>query len=372
MIIKSIKVTNLRNIQSKKLDFSDQLNIFYGDNGAGKSSILEALYTLGHGRSFRTARHAKVIQTESDAFQVFSEFYNPQKEKHHKLGIQRHRNGDVVIKLDQEKIAKLSYLTKTLPLQILAPEQYELLTKGPSARRKLLDWGVFHVEHGFLSLWQNVHRLLSQRNSALKTAKSYNEIIAWDRQLVPASESIDKLRKDYVKLLSPIFSKTLSAFLPSVKPELRLYSGWKQDEQLADILVQQFALDNKTGFTRSSINKADLKIYLDNQLASDYLSRGQQKLVTTALKLSQLELMQQHTGICPVFLLDDIGAELDKKHQEVLLDYLANQPKNQQIFITSVLLDPLKSLIKGYNKAKLFHVEHGVIKEKHHSNNSGL
>ncbi|WP_251358544.1 DNA replication/repair protein RecF [Kangiella sp. TOML190] len=363
MQIQQLKIGQLRNIRSCQLELSQQLNIFYGSNGAGKSSLLEAIYTLGNGRSFRTARHAKVIQEGMDSFNVFAQFRTDQPHSQ-KIGLIRQRNGDIQIKLNGDKVTKLSNLSKTLPMQILAPEQYELLSKGPSGRRKLLDWGVFHVEHSFLSLWQKALKILQQRNQALKQVTRYQQLSPWDQQLIPVSLEIDTKRQEYIKAIEPIFQQLLAAFLPSITTELNLYSGWKSGESLEQVLLRQFALDVKTGFTHSSIQKADLKILVDGQAAADQLSRGQQKLVTIALKLAQVQLMQQLTKRCPIFLLDDIGAELDIDHQKVLLDFLAKQPKNQQIFITSVHLDPLKRLIKGYNRVKLFHVEHGVITEE--------
>lgn len=373
MQIQSLKIGQLRNISSCQLQFSDQLNIFYGQNGAGKSSLLEAIYTLGNGKSFRTAKHSKVINETAEAFTVFAQFQNGQQ--NHKIGLMRQRNGEIQIKLDGEKITKLSSLSLSLPMQILAPEQYELLTKGPSGRRKLLDWGVFHVEHSFLQDWQRALKVLKQRNQALKQMDhskqsnsnyqklNYQQIEPWDKQLIPLSMAIHQKRLDYIKELEPIYQEILKAFLPHIESGFQLYPGWKSDETLEQVLIRQFETDLKTGFTHSSIQKADLKILVNGKVAAEQLSRGQQKLVTIALKLAQLKLMQQHRETYPVFLLDDIGAELDIQHQQILLDFLANQPKNQQIFITSVHLDPLKRLIKGYNNAKVFHVEHGQISE---------
>lgn len=358
MQIQSLSIQNFRNLQPLRLHFSPQLNIIYGDNAAGKTSILESLFILGHGRSFRTSRHSKLIHHEQDSFTLFGELnaYNVL----HRLGIQRFRNNDVKMRLDQEPLTKLSDLVALAPIQVLAPEHYELLTKGPSGRRKLLDWGVFHVEHSFLKRWQSCHRLILQRNKLLKTSRNYKELSVWDQQLVPLSDQISHYRQQYIDLLTPLFLKIAAQFLPEVKLSLAFYQGW-QGNDLATLLEEQYDKDKRLGYTQSTIQKADIKIMSGKKLAADYLSRGQQKLVTTALKLAQLSLAQQRGQQYPVFLLDDIGAELDEKHQRMLLDFLAQQPDNQQIFITCVHLDPLKSLLNRYNNAKLFHVEHGGV-----------
>ncbi|WP_018623621.1 DNA replication/repair protein RecF [Kangiella aquimarina] len=358
MHIQSLSIENFRNLQPTRLHFSPQLNIIYGNNAAGKTSILESLYILGHGRSFRTSRHNKLVNHDHDSFTLFAEL--TAHGSGHKLGIQRFRNNDVHMRLNQEPLSKLSDLVSLAPVQVLAPEHYELLTKGSSGRRKMLDWGVFHVEHSFLKRWQDCQRLILQRNKLLKTSKSYRELAVWDSQLVPLSIKVNQYREDYCQLLQPFFNSIIKSFLPDVDVSLHFYQGW-QGHDLEQLLIEQYPKDAKHGYTHSTIQKADLKIMSGKRLAADYLSRGQQKLVTTALKLAQLSLAQERGQQYPVFLLDDIGAELDQEHQQMLLDFLAQQPSSQQIFITCVHLDPLKSLINRYNNVRLFHVEHGAV-----------
>ncbi|MCW9028612.1 MAG: DNA replication/repair protein RecF [Kangiella sp.] len=358
MHIKSVSIQNFRNLQPSRLLFSPQLNIIYGDNAAGKTSILETLFTFGHGRSFRTSRHSKLIHHEQESFTLFGELIS--SGVNHRLGIQRFRNNDVKIRLNQEPLSKLSDLVTLAPIQVLAPEHYELLTKGPSGRRKMLDWGVFHVEHSFLKRWQSCQRIILQRNKLLKSSHYYTDLQVWDEQLIPLSEQVNHYRQKYCELLTPHFQDIVADFLPDVELSLEFYPGW-QGKSLRQLLTEQYSKDKKLGYTQSTIQKADLRILSGKRLAADYLSRGQQKLVTTALKLGQLKLAQERGRQYPVFLLDDIGAELDENHQKMLLNFLAHQPQNQQIFISCVHLDPLKSLINRYNNARLFHVEHGAV-----------
>ena len=359
MHIQSLSITDFRNLQPSRLHFSPRLNIIFGNNAAGKTSLLEALYVIGHGRSFRTNKHSKLIHSDKDSFTLFAELQSNQLP--YRLGIQRYRNNDWSMKLNQEPLSRLSKLVSLAPVQVLAPEHYDLLTKGPSGRRKLLDWGVFHVEHAFLRQWQSCQKLILQRNKLLKSVSSYQELLPWDKQLIPLSESVTRQRAIYCELLAPYFKSIVEQFLPSLDLRIEFYSGWNSSQALSDILQEQFIKDKKLGYTQSTVHKADLKIYTGKKLAAEYLSRGQLKLVITALKLAQLRLAQEKGQQYPVFLLDDIGSELDKSHQEMLFNFLANQPESQQIFITCVHLDPLKSLINRYNNAKLFHVEHGVF-----------
>jgi DNA replication and repair protein RecF len=364
MRVDQLSITQVRNLQNPSISFSPRLNIIFGPNAAGKSSILESLYILGNGRSFRTAKHNKVISEQHQDFTLFAKVES--SGINHQLGFKRQRSGDTTIKLNSEPVNRLSTLAKLCPVQILSPEQYDLLVKGPSARRKQLDWGVFHVEHSVLSIWQKAHKILQQRNKLLKQRAGYNEAVAWDKQLVSLSEQVTQLRQAYCDKINPLFIKLCQQFIGQLDIKLNLFPGWtdKHSIGLSAIYREQFEKDKKLGFTQSSIQKADLKFLIDgSKLAGDYLSRGQQKLLITAFKLAQLKVMQEFGQQAPVFLLDDIGAELDQKHQQQLLDLLATQPTDQQIFITCVHLEPLKPLISQCDDLKLFHVEHGVVKE---------
>ena len=364
MRVDQLSITQVRNLQNPKLSFSPQLNIIYGPNAAGKSSILESLYVLGNGRSFRTSKHNKIISDQHQEFTLFSKLESTGVS--HQLGFKRQRNGETVIKLNSEPVKRLSTLAKLCPVQILSPEQYDLLVKGPSARRKQLDWGMFHVEHSVLSIWQKCHKILLQRNQLLKQQARYNDVSVWDAQLVNLSQEVTQLREAYCDKIRPLFCQLTKEFLGQSDINLSLYPGWsdKKGCGLAAIYQEQFEKDKKLGFTQSSIHKADLKFLIDgSKRAGDYLSRGQQKLLITAFKLAQLRVMQEFGQQSPIFLLDDIGAELDKEHQHQLLNLLAKQPDNQQIFITCVHLEPLRSLINQYKDVKLFHVEHGQVRE---------
>ncbi|AOE48735.1 DNA replication/repair protein RecF [Kangiella sediminilitoris] len=363
MHINQLSLSHVRNLEKVSLGFSPTLNIFYGPNAAGKSSVLEALYYLGNGRSFRTAKHNKIINDNYSDFIIFSNLVSSGVD--HKLGMSRNRSGEISIKLDSEPVKRLSTLAKLFPVQLLSPEQYDLLVKGPGARRKQLDWGVFHVEHSVLGLWQKVQKILKHRNELLKKRVQYSEVTAWDKQLVTLSLQVTQLREAYCDKIRPIFKELSRAFLSDIDVDIELYPGWtdKGNNGLAAIYESQFNKDRQLGFTQSSIHKADLKFYIDEKKrAGDYLSRGQQKLLITVFKLAQLQIMQQYGKQTPLFLLDDIGAELDTNHQELLLQILSEQPQEQQIFITCVHLEPLTPLIKRYNEAKVFHVEHGVVK----------
>ncbi|GAA4360416.1 DNA replication/repair protein RecF [Kangiella marina] len=364
MRVNQLTISNLRNLKNPTLSFSPQLNIIYGPNAAGKSSLLEALYILGNGRSFRTSKHNKVINDDNQDITVFAKLESSGAS--HKLGFNRKRNGETAIKLNGEIVKRLSTLAKLSPVQILSPEQYDLLIKGPGARRKQLDWGVFHVEHSILSTWQKCHKILLQRNQLLKRKAPYSDVSVWDKQLVNLSQQVTQLRQAYCDKINPLFSQFAKAFIQQADCHLELYPGWsdKDDIGLAELYKSQFEKDKQLGFTQSSIHKADLKFLLArNKKAGDYLSRGQQKLLITAFKLAQLKAMQEYGQQSPLFLMDDIGAELDANHQTQLLDLLAQQPVNQQIFITCVHLAPLKPLIEQYDQVKMFHVEHGQVEE---------
>lgn len=383
MYLSEIELRALRNITHCKLSLAPHLNILHGANGAGKSSFLEGVYLLGYGRSFRTTRYTRVVQEGADRLTAFGLLVagkaepdvprgtlpepesNPeppeaQARRAVPIGIARSRNGDVSIRVNREDQKQLSVLPALMPVQLLSPENYQLLSEAPGSRRRFLDWGVFHVEHRFLFHWRRMNRSLAQRNRALKNAGSYQDIEPWDKELVDSSQAIGRMRRDYLAVLNPYFQRLLEQFLPDIPLELVYAQGWPEAGDLADVLAEAFQSDRKSGFTRAGPQKADVRVTLRGKTAHEQLSRGQQKLAVHALKLAQLVCLQEQTGKSGILLVDDIGAELDKAHQQVLFQTLADM-SDLQIFVTSVNLEPLKPLIKRYNGAHVFHVEQGEI-----------
>ncbi|GAB4391899.1 MAG: DNA replication/repair protein RecF [Gammaproteobacteria bacterium] len=356
MSLSKLTISSLRNLTHVELMPSPQFNVIYGENGSGKTSILEAIYLLGLAKSFRSHINSRLVQLNHERLIV----HGLLKDGQHSLGVEKSIQGKTIIRIDQQTVNSPTNLAELLPVQLFSPNSYRLLEDGPKERRQFLDWGLFHVEPGFLKCWQNYQVALKQRNNALRSMRPRREIQSWDQQLVYYGEALNELRKNYIDLLIPVFQLLFAELLEYQPVTLKYYQGWSQEINFSQALERDFASDVKQMLTRSGPHRADLRFWIsDNkQMAQDVLSRGQQKLLVCALKLAQGLLLKERTARTCVYLLDDLAAELDlvrRKHvARVLLDLDA------QVFVTSVERNALPE-INELPLTQLFHVERGCL-----------
>ena len=363
MSLSRISVTGVRNLQPVTLHPSPRINILYGDNGSGKTSLLEAIHILGMARSFRSARLNPIITHEHTSCTVFGqvEFGTEQTSA---LGISRERSGDVRIRINGESVRSAAELADTLPLQLINPDSFRLLEGAPKLRRQFLDWGVFHVEPRFLQAWQRLQQALRQRNSWLRhgTLDAASQA-AWSRELTAASEEIDGYRRAYIQALKPVFERTLASLLQLEGFQLSYYRGWDKERSLDDVLAASIERDRVMGHTQAGPQRADLRLRVGSHNAAETLSRGQQKLVVCALRIAQGHLVSDSKrGQC-VYLVDDLPSELDDQHRFALCRLL--EQLNCQVFITCVDSNVLRVGWRDDTPVSMFHVEHGAIAQDH-------
>src|SRR5450631_3568837 len=201
MTLRRIQVADFRCLQSADLDLDPEFTLISGPNAAGKTSLLESIFVLGRGRSFRTRRLDNLIRTGSERFVIYGQVDLP--ERRTGLGVEGSAQG-IRAKLSGERTSSLAELAAVLPVQIIDPEVHRLIEEGPSRRRRFLDWGVFHVEHSFVERWQQYQQVLKQRNAALKARQPAAVVSAWDVDLVRLGVSIHEARSLYVDQLAPV------------------------------------------------------------------------------------------------------------------------------------------------------------------------
>lgn len=362
MYLTRLKTQNFRNFASFDFEPSPHFNLIYGVNGSGKTSILETIHFLSLGRSFRSHLINRIIQYNTQALTVFGTILSPDNSQLN-IGIEKDKNGKLRLKIGNEAANSAAQLAKILPLQLINPDSYNLLTEGPRLRREFLDWGVFHVEPLFFSIWQRFQKSLSQRNAALQQNKPLTQIQAWDAELLPAAMELTTLRENYFRKLEPLIRDIFASLIHIDDISMEYYQGWNKEEPLPVTLANAYLRDRTLGYTQYGPQRADINFRINNIPAQDVLSRGEQKLLVCALKLSQGILLQSLMGKTCLYLLDDLAAELDSHHRAQVIKVLSTL--NAQIFVTAVDSNSIGTLLQSLPH-KLFHVEHNAI----HSLNS--
>lgn len=329
-----------------------------GANASGKTSFLEAIHYLALGRSFRTSSVKPLIRTDDSEAVLFAELTGGLT-----AGLQKPRRGDHLLKLGGQPLRSWENVAREMPVQLLDATSFSLLNEGPRLRRRFLDWGVFHVEHRFLSAWRRTRRAISHRNVLLKRAggPDEGEIAPWEQELVAGALEITESRKRYFDRLQRSFQAALTKLDSGLGESVNLHfhAGWNQEHELAQILQENREGDRNHGMTRHGPHRADILIRTDNDKAIDVLSRGQQKLVVSALKVAQGQLFFETREQRPIYLIDDLAAELDGNNREKV--FLLLRSLGAQLFVTCVDMDSLRSCLPEAPGMRLFHVEHGTI-----------
>jgi DNA replication and repair protein RecF len=330
MTLRRVQVTDFRCLHQADLELDPHFTLISGPNASGKTSLLEAIYVLGRGRSFRTRRLDPLIRSGADRMLVVGEAELP--ERRVTLGIEGSSEG-LRARVAGERVGSLAELAWVLPVQIIDPEIHRLIEEGPNRRRRFLDWGVFHVEPTFVQHWQRYQQALRQRNAALKARHGRGTVTAWDADVIRYGETITEARRRYVAQLGPV-AATVSRHLLDLDLGLTYRAGWPNDKNLAAALDESFTRDQDAGATQVGPHRADLALRLDGLPARERVSRGQQKLLAAVLLMSQIKLFPEDSRTRPTLLLDDPAAELDAQHLLALLDEVRAQPL--QLVVTTL------------------------------------
>ncbi|REG83861.1 DNA replication/repair protein RecF [Marinomonas pollencensis] len=328
-----LDISHVRNLSSVRFEPSPQVNVIIGENGSGKTSVLEAIHLLSFGRSFRSHKHKTYIQHETEHCLVFAQLHQDQGNPV-PVGLQRHRDGQIEVRIQGQRAQSVVELAERLPVQLINPDAFRLLEGSPSVRRQFIDWGVFHFDSEFIRAWRGWQKALKQRNTLLRRGKiSASLLAAFDQELIRLGEQVNTSRKAYVERLTPYFLKVLSLLNEDLKVSLQFFQGWDSQKSLEAAVVAGRERDIELGYTHTGPQRADLRVKAETGDALDTLSRGQQKLVVSALKIAQGQLLID-MGRPLVFLVDDLPAELDANHRQKLCRLL--ESLESQIFITSV------------------------------------
>jgi DNA replication and repair protein RecF len=397
-------VDDLRCIARAELHLAPGQNLIWGGNGSGKTSLLESIFLMGRGRSFRTRNSERLIRHGQNRLVVFGRTYGltpvgasslaivsgadagggssadaergrdapeiggaPQRSTLAAggldlpisrvtgglaIGVQVSRADGTIARIAGATANSLTELTQVFPVQVIDPGIHKLVEEGGHRRRRWMDWAVFHVEHAFGDWWLRYTRALKQRNAALKSQPAQAGI--WDAELVRLGDLIADARRRFIEALLPYWKESVLA-LSGLEPELHYFKGWAQDMSLAEALAASRPRDEAKRLTHSGPHRADVLIRMNGRPAREVLSRGQQKLVAVAMTLAQLNLLQEATQTTPTLLLDDPAAELDGEHLGRFIEQVKRL--RSQLVLTS--LHPASHLFGTPDQ--VFHVEQGRV-----------
>ena len=342
-----LSVQNVRCIESADLSLHSGCTLIWGGNGAGKTSLLEALYLLGRGRSFRTRRSEHLIRRGADRLTVFSRSETGLEY----AGVEFDRHQGSQAKVNGTNLGSLAELTLTFPVQVIDPDIHKLVEEGGRRRRRWLDWIVFHVEPRFGDWWVRYGRALRQRNAALKVG---TDARPWEVEIVDLGERISKARHAAVEALQPHWRQVIAA-VNCPEGDLHYARGWASHLSLQEALDGSRKRDHLRQMTQVGPHRADVHIHILGKPAQQVLSRGQQKLMAAALTLAQLRLLRDTSGVLPALLLDDPAAELDAEHLAAFVREISRL--GCQLIVTS-----LQPEIPGFRMPdRVFHVEQGKV-----------
>lgn len=379
MALVKLQTENFRNLATVPTGFSPGFNLVYGENGSGKSSLLEAIGYLGLGRSFRVNRHQAVARHGTDTFTVFGGMDGGLSESRsggkddgqpglvHRLGLSRCLSTkETRLRVDGEGVRSLSSLARHFPVSVIDPGVFEIVAGGPGKRRQFLDWSVFHVEPSFASLWQQCQRVISQRNQTLRNGRMDESLIrVWDSQYAELAARLTEARKSTFARFAAVFNQLLEESNTPWVADMKLdfFPGWDRAQDLADVLRAHREQEQRAGHTLYGPNRADVRLRIQGRPVAETFSRGQQKTLVILMKIAQGALLKD-LGKQATFLLDDINAELDVDHRAMLAQKL--QELRCQVFMTSIERPRPEQLWPADNgpEFKMFHVEHGELTEE--------
>lgn len=355
-IIEKLHILQFRNLDNQYLEPNTNINLFVGGNGQGKTNLIEALYYLGHNRSFKSKNIKDAVPFEKEFLQIAAVVDDV------RVLLKKSKNKNTIL-FDQQRVSSNSKLTHLMPTQIISPDRGFVVGGPPKLKRSYLDWGVFHVRPELLKIYKSYNRTLKNIN-ALLANNNTKQLDYWLAQIATLSVEISSARADYIQKLKKTPFVTLKELnKQNNKFDFLLQSGWTKDtNHLDQESIYKYLIKNRSSFARiKHLNygphKATIDYYLNNQ-NEQHLSRGEQKKLSMFYWIIQV-LMLVELNIKPVVLIDDISSELDQEKIDSILCFLIKL--EVQIFITDIGDKPLSVDEK---RTTIYQIDKGVIVKK--------
>jgi len=359
MFIKNLKLFNFKNHSEKSFDFSPEINCFVGNNGAGKTNILDALHYLSMAKSFLGNLDAQNILHESDFFAIEAEIQG--EEKNDIIKVQLPKEGKKIIKKNEKTYERIADHIGFLPSVMISPYDANLISDGSESRRKFLDAMISQTDSDYLFALIQYQKTLQQRNALLKYfAKNrtfdLDSLEIYNEPLTKFGTQIFEKRQRFVASILPTIQHFYEIISKGNEKVTVIYESNLNEQNFEEILSENLEKDRVLTYTSRGIHKDDLRFVMNGNLIKKFGSQGQQKSFLIALKLAQIKRIKDITNKNPILLLDDIFDKLDDNRVSQLIE-LVNQQNFGQIFITDTHRERTESVVKRINEeSKIFQI----------------
>lgn len=353
MILHRLRLTQYKNYSDLDVEFHHRINILTGQNGQGKTNLLDAIYQLSFGKSNFQYRDTNVVQEGQDFFRIDGSYENESRSKD-RLVIKFEKKGKKDIERNAKKHIKLADHIGEFPLVMIGPRDIYILFEGSKERRRLIDSSICQYDKSYLKELLTYNRLLVQRNAMLKQSYVIDENLfdSFDEQMHPLAHKIHEQRKAFVENFSSFFKDCYQSIAKNEEAVEVKYRSQLEDHDFITLQKENRQKDLILKRTSSGIHKDDLVFYLNKKSLKSFASEGQLKSAIFSIKLAQLDLLLDQTDKFPILLLDDIFAKLDRSRVENVLDYIMGKYKSQ-IFISDTDQNRVSELIKQQHKVFL-------------------
>ena len=359
MFVKNLKIINFKNHPEKSFDFSSEINCFVGNNGAGKTNILDALHYISMGKSFLGNSDFQNIKEDENFFSIESEIEGEEKNDIIKILLQKETKK--IIKKNEKTYERMADHIGFLPSVMISPYDANLISDGGESRRKFLDAMISQTDSEYLFNLIQYQKTLQQRNALLKYFQKNRtfDLDSWEIYNEPITKfgtQIFKKRQLFVEAILPTIQHFYTIISKGNEKVTVIYESDLNEDNFENLLTKNLEKDRQLTYTSKGIHKDDLRFEMNGNLIKKFGSQGQQKSFLIALKLAQIKRIKEITNKNPILLLDDIFDKLDDNRVSQLIE-LVNEQNFGQIFITDTHKERTESVVKRINEeSKIFEI----------------
>jgi DNA replication and repair protein RecF len=360
MILNALSLIHYKNFEAENFQFDHKINCFVGNNGVGKTNVLDAIYHLSFGKSYFNPVTSQNIRHGSDFFVVDGEYLR--FDKNERIIISAKRNQKKIIKRNGKEYEKFSEHVGFLPLVMISPADRDLIIEGSETRRKFIDGVISQGDQNYLQDLINYNKVLSQRNALLKyfalnNSRNTDAVAVYNQQLAELGTRIYEKRKAFIETFIPIFKSRHQTISGGNETVNLIYKSHLEEGALLQLLEESFQKDSALQYTSVGIHKDDLLFEIEDFPIKKFGSQGQQKSYLIALKLAQFDFLKQLSKSNPILLLDDIFDKLDETRVAQIITLVDNENFGQ-LFISDTHPERTENIVKKVHQSyKMFHLK---------------